>query len=233
MKTIMSPRLNPDQIIEQFIHSCSHDLRSPIASINGLVKLAEYYPKVDEVNKCFKLIEKCTDNMDKLLRSLEEFMIIHHYVVKPVSIDGQTFVHDLCRLYTEALKKNSIEVSTELMTSKPMTTDSLILLLIGKHLLSNAIAFHNPLRQSKRIRITIEAQREHHLIEIEDNGIGIPSGSIHKVRYPFVKASLKSKGVGMGLFLAHNLVKKIQGEMEIHSIESEGTTIRIKLPQLN
>src|SRR6266850_7827872 len=62
------------QLVEKFIYSCSHDLRAPVSSIQGLVRIAEYYPHQKEIHQCLEMIEACTHEMDKRIHKLQEYL---------------------------------------------------------------------------------------------------------------------------------------------------------------
>ena len=59
-------------MIDQFINSCSHSLKGPLTSIEGLVMIAEYCTNPGEVNQCLGLIQHCALNMLGMIHKLEE-----------------------------------------------------------------------------------------------------------------------------------------------------------------
>lgn len=227
-----SIKMNSDQIIEQFIHSCSHDLRAPLTSIKGLVKVAEYYPQNEEVHNCFQMIDRCTDTMDKLIRGLEEFMVINHYAITPETINYQTLVDNIIEDYQAELKNKSIAVQVNINTPDAVITDRLISSLIFKHLFKNAIAFQDEKKNNKFVSIDISSDQNFIQIKVSDNGIGISSAYNQKIFRPFFKASTQSKGVGMGLFLLNNSLTKINGKITFESKEQIGTSFTVLLPRL-
>ncbi len=229
---IPSTKINSDQVIEQFIHSCSHDLRAPLTSIKGLVKVAEYYPQNDEVHNCFLMIDRCTDTMDKLIRGLEEFMVINHYTINPEAINYQTLVDNSIEDYQDDLKNKSITVQVKINTPDAIITDRLIFSLIFKHLFKNAIAFQDEKKNNKFINIEIYFDQNAVQIKVSDNGIGISAAHNQKIFRPFFKASTQSKGVGMGLFLLNNLLNKMNGKICFESKEQLGTSFIALLPCL-
>lgn len=67
-------------------------------------------------------------------------------------------------------------------------------------------------------------------IGISDTGPGIPAESLVRVFEPFYTTREVGEGIGLGLYLAHNIVKRHNGTIDVESIEGSGTTFRIKLP---
>lgn len=225
--------MNSDQIVEHFINSCSHDLRSPITSIKGLIKVAEYYPQGTEIHNCFKMIEDCTVTMDKLIRALEEFTVINHYSINPEAINCDILTDNIIERCNKEIDSKSIVINKKVNTVKNVITDQLIFSLIFKHIFKNAISFQDARKKHKFIDIQLESENNCIKLQIKDNGIGIPALYHQKIFRPFFKASSQSTGQGMGLFLVTNLLNKINASISLQSREHEGTTIIILIPGIN
>lgn len=225
--------VNPDVIVDQFIKSCSHDLRSPVSTIKGLVKLAAHYPQQEEVHNCLDLIETCTNTMDKLLRSLEEYMYINKYELNPQPVDCSKTVDDVLDVFMTNIESNGVVVDTDSVTREAVLTDPIIFSLICNHLISNAVAYQDLTKKKRRIRIAIKPISHAVEIKIVDNGIGVPEKVKDKIFWPFVKAtSLSTRGIGMGLFLFQNMINKVNGQFTFHSRENYGTTVTALIPKL-
>ena len=173
--------MNANQLVDHFILSCSHDLRAPVSSIKGLVKVAEYFPHHDEIHKCFEKINECTDKMDKLIHSLEEFMVISHYTPVPTETDCEQFANDILENFQEELVAKNIIVKKEVRVTKPWFIDRYTFSLILKHLLSNAIAFQDNRKKKKCIAVKISTKKKFTLLEVSDNGMGIPTEFQQKI----------------------------------------------------
>lgn len=74
--------------------------------------------------------------------------------------------------------------------------------------------------------------KSHALIEIQDNGIGIPELNRHKIFNPFFTTKPVGKGTGQGLAIAYNIItEKHHGKIHFESEEGHGTTFVIELPK--
>lgn len=82
----------------------------------------------------------------------------------------------------------------------------------------------------KRIEILIQKTNNQIIIEIKDNGIGIPSETIDKILLPFYTTKPPGHGTGLGLSISYGIIKELNGELEIQSEQLKGTTIRIIIP---
>jgi signal transduction histidine kinase len=225
--------MNSDHLVEQFIHSCSHDLRSPLTSIKGLVKVAAYYPQSTEVYNCFRMIDNCTEMMDKLIRALEEFMVINHYNISPEAINYDVLLDGIIERFTDEIESKTIVVNKKINTVNTVVTDQFIFTLIFKHIFKNAISFHDASKKDKYVDIQIDSEDNFLKLTLKDNGVGIPSRYHQKIFRPFFKASTQSKGQGMGLFLLTNLLNKVNASISLQSKEKQGTTIVVLIPNIN
>ena len=174
--TTKKERLDAQKIIEKFIYSCSHDLRAPISTIQGLVRIADYYPNHEETHKCMEMIEACTQKMDKMIRSLEEYMINAQKEIQREEIDGNELIEQVVDEYEEQLTEKGITVLRELHMSAPWVTDRHSAYQIVKHLFANAVIFSDAEKKEKKIMVRIQATRYSSSIEVVDNGLGIADG---------------------------------------------------------
>jgi signal transduction histidine kinase len=223
-------KMDDTQIVEHFINSCSHDLRAPLASIRGLVKLADYYPQHEEVSRCLRMIDSCTDTMDKLIRSLEEFMVIKHYSVIPEEVNCDVLLDDILHGFHNEAGEMAIQLNRQIKASKPLFGDRFIFTLIFKHLIKNAITFQDAGKKNKFVDIKVESNKKLTRLQVIDNGIGIPPQYNREIFKPFFRASTQSKGVGMGLFLLSNLAEKINATVNFRSDEHIGSSFTVLIP---
>ena len=82
----------------------------------------------------------------------------------------------------------------------------------------------------KRIDILIQKTNNQIIIEVKDNGIGIPSKTIDKILLPFYTTKPPGHGTGLGLSISYGIIKELNGELEIQSELLKGTIIRIIIP---
>lgn len=83
---------------------------------------------------------------------------------------------------------------------------------------------------NKRIEISVHKTINQVILEVKDNGIGIPSENIDKILLPFYTTKPEGEGTGLGLSISYGIIKELNGELEIQSEVLKGTTIRIVIP---
>ena len=82
----------------------------------------------------------------------------------------------------------------------------------------------------KRIDISVQKTNDQIIIEVKDNGIGIPSETIDKILLPFYTTKPPGHGTGLGLSISYGIIKELNGELEVQSEVLKGTTIKILIP---
>jgi signal transduction histidine kinase len=86
------------------------------------------------------------------------------------------------------------------------------------------------IKESGNIYIRSKCVDEHVIIEIEDDGDGIPKDIIGKIFDPFFTTKEVGKGTGLGLSLSYGIIKKHQGDLNVESVKGKGTIFTITLP---
>lgn len=221
--------MEANQLVNHFIKSCSHDLRAPITSIKGLVNLADYYAPNEETKECLKKIQDCTNTMDTLLHSLQEFMEINAHEVELREENCELLLENVLSGFQPVLQQNEIELTKKVEVPADWTTDGFVFSGVLSHLVSNAITFQDPDKQEKHLDIRIVSNRAETVLEVKDNGLGISKSIQPQIFHPFFKAHAESKGIGMGLFQVSNLAKKVKARLSVFSREGIGSSFRVIL----
>jgi len=216
--------------MEKFLYSTSHDLRSPITSILGLVNLmrmdTDHPTIVDYVNK----IEISTLKLDKIIKDIMTFSKTTYQRSYSEKIDFEAFTWKVINAYQEnpALRKINFEVVVN--GDAPFYTDPERLDIIIENIVRNAIHFYDVNKSRPFIIIKITISKEDSVLEIMDNGIGIGKQHLDHVFDMFYKASHISRGAGLGLYIVKETVLKLGGQISIESEIGFGTAFRVTIP---
>jgi signal transduction histidine kinase len=225
--------MNPTSLIDKFIYSCSHDLKSPVTSIQGLVRLADYYPHNSDIHNCLEMIGDCTAKMDALLRKLQEYLTDSHHPVKTQEVNASELFSRVRKEFKNHLDFYNIDLIFQVRVNSPWIMDGDIVLKMLRYLVANSVAYHDQRKTERRILIRIEANVKGSTVEVSDNGVGIEDDQQEKIFDVFYRGCEKSIGMGMGLFLVNSLVEKAGGSISCQSSPGEGTMIRIYFPVFN
>jgi signal transduction histidine kinase len=230
MEALNVQRMSSQSLIEKFIYSCSHDLRAPVSSIQGLVRIAEYYPHHDEIHQCLEMIEACTHEMDKRISKLQEYMVNNLRPLRTEKFSALDLIQEIRTEFKNQLGASNIELISDAEPSTMCSTDKHGTLTILKYLISNSIAFHDPEKKEKKITVKVESNEHGCVFEVKDNGKGIPEDQQPRVFDVFFRGTEKSIGLGMGLFLAQSMAENLGASISCQSEIKVGTSMRVSLP---
>ena len=113
----------------------------------------------------------------------------------------------------------------------PFNNDALLVNIIASNIISNAYKYCNPETKSF-LKIQIEISPLSASLSFKDNGIGIQQEHMDKIFNMFYRATDRSQGSGLGMYIVKQAVEKVNGKIAIKSTYGEGTELKIMLPNL-
>jgi len=221
--------------IEQFIYSCSHTMRSPLKSISGLVFLLRNNEGIPKINSGYylQLIENSVIKLESVLNDLEQFLRNSSENIATSPIDFNEFIGEVLSDFNDTIKQNEIHTEIVIKQSCPLFTDRSALRTIISHLISNAIVYQIQGGEEKQIRLTIKVTSTSCMIHVQDNGIGILEENLSRIFHLFYRGSEKSGGAGVGLYIASELLNKMDGTISVRSKPGKGSCFSILFPNLS
>ena len=112
------------------------------------------------------------------------------------------------------------------------TTDRDRLNVVLNNLVSNAIKYHDPAREHRFVKVKAWVAANWCTIQIIDNGVGIAAEYHEKMYDMFFRASERSDGSGLGLYIVKETLQRLNGEIRCRSQEGLGSTFEIRIPSL-
>jgi PAS domain S-box-containing protein len=212
--------------LQEYAHIVSHDLKSPLRSIDALVSWIKEDNKdnldaVSEQN--LNLIQTTLEKMEHLISDVLNYSSVSSDNTKSEDVDLHTLVTDLLHIL---LIPNHIELRI-LNTLPSINGDKTKLQQVFQNLISNAIKFND--KENGKIEIDVKEEQEHYLFSIKDNGIGIESQFQEKVFKIFHALNKSKDSTGIGLSIVKKIVNLHQGEIWLDSKVGEGTTFYFTL----
>lgn len=104
---------------------------------------------------------------------------------------------------------------------------------IFRNLISNAIKYRKLNYPDPQVTVTVNIGPERCDIVVEDNGIGVEAPMVSRIFEMFFRATNRSDGSGLGLYIVKNAIDRLKGTISVESDEGVGTRFRISLPNLN
>ena len=226
------------QLKSDFVANVSHELRTPLQSIKMGLETIDNNKDLkenNELNNLMPLMTSQSERMENLIRdllSLSKIELQEH--IRPThEIDLIELIDYVIKTYEKIISKQNIKIIFNKVESLKIIGDRDKLIEIFTNLIDNSIKYSD---KNKEITITAKKDGEFNTVSVRDQGIGIPKESIHRITERFFTVDpSKSRsvgGTGLGLAIVKHLVSQHRAEMDINSVENEGTTIDIKFNSL-
>jgi signal transduction histidine kinase len=215
--------------LDRFVYSASHDLRSPLLSIQGLVRIALAEPDSSNDKKYFELIGDRVTKLDEFIKEIIEYSRnsrteVNHELVNLKELIGDVVAH---LQYLEGTDKIEVYISC---IDEPLLLDKGRTRIILSNILGNAIKYHNLRQDDPWVEVKTELKEDFCVLTITDNGTGIPADKQDRIFDMFFRATDRSAGSGLGLFIVKETVMKLNGKIGVKSEYGRGSEFVITLP---
>lgn len=234
MKLVQSAKLAS---IGELATGIAHELNQPLGyirssaqlvTINGIGNL-----NIHEAFKALTLVEEGTTRMMKIINHLRSFA--HPPSIDRQSIDLHKVINNSLILITEELRLKNITVKKKFAPDFPhFIGNAQGLEQVFINIISNA---KDTLTGREAATLIIKTEfrpqkngKDQLAISFRDNGCGIPQSAIEKIFDPFFTTKEIGKGTGLGLSISYGIIKEHQGEIQVSSIENEGSSFTVVLP---
>ena len=217
--------------LDNFIYKTSHDIRGPLATLQGMCNVALIDIQEQKSRDYFDKIGKTAFRLNEILSKLLIINQINNSLIAQNPIDLQGLSKEIVREQSFISGQNDIKVENKIGKLDNFQSDEVLLKIILGNMVSNAFKFHN---SSNRVNswVRLEAHREngHLKLNVIDNGIGVDEKASSKIFEIFSRASEVSDTAGLGLYLVKLAVEKLHGKIT-HSKTDEGyTKFTVELP---
>ena len=220
--------------LEVFAQTISHDLKAPLRAMEGFaVALSEDYSKQldDRAKSYLQLIADGAARLDMLMNDLlQHARMGRTLATERVELDGviREVLENLEREISESGARIEIETAFPAVTGHRALLETAI-----QNLVSNAIKFM-PADRKPVVRIGAETDESNHTVYVADNGIGIDSTHHDRVFSIFERLHSREAyaGTGIGLAIVKKAARLHGGQVELESVEGEGSTFRLTLPRV-
>jgi PAS domain S-box-containing protein len=224
-----------DGLKDEFVSLVSHELRTPLTSIRGYLELVldgAAGSLTEEQDRFLRVVER---NADRLLGLVGDLLFVAQVDAGRLPVEFDDL--DLAVVAAEcvdgvrpAAEAKSLELIVDASPLAAKGDRGRLDQLLG-NLVSNAVKF-TP--EGGRVTVRVSAQDESALIEVSDNGIGVPEAELGELFTRFFRSSTATEnaipGTGLGLVIAKAIAEAHGGQIAVESREGVGTTFKVTLP---
>lgn len=216
-----------------FISSISHELRTPLTSISGWAETIEDSPNDEETTKMgLAIISKETKRLTNLVNDLLDFSKLQSHRIELDSelIWLDEFLEALYHQFLPRANQEGVNLRLHLDNQNAMVIgDENRLRQVMINVLDNSFKFVIG-RARPEIVIQSHMLDDQVVITVEDNGPGMSSEDLMRVKEKFYKGSSRQSGTGLGLSIANEIIALHNGTFYIDSIRGVGTKVSVVLP---
>jgi PAS domain S-box-containing protein len=217
--------------LDNFVYSISHDLRSPLLSIKGIVSLIMHSSEIDEkTQKYLEMVDGSATRLDGTIQEILEYsrnsrLDLAHETFNVVAMVQQSY-NDL-RFSAEG----QMELLLDIQTDPFVVSDKSRLGVLLKNIIGNSIKYRRKDIDSF-VQFSLARKDGKLIMKVTDNGEGINAQHLDKIFSMFYRGTTSSIGTGLGLYICKEIVNKLNGDLLVESTPGQGTTMTITLPEI-
>lgn len=224
-----------NQELDSFVYSVSHNLRAPLMSVLGLLRLAQIEVERSENDtkvllSYFGMMEHSINKLDDTLKEILDYSRNARSEIKIEKVDLKHLLEDGFERLKYHEGSDQIEKIIEVKDETLFYSDPYRLSVVLNNLISNAIKYRDVRKKNQYIKIQAHVTPAMARIEFSDNGIGISKDLLNKIYDMFFRATEKSEGAGLGLYIVKETIDKLGGRISTISNLGLGTHFILEIP---
>jgi signal transduction histidine kinase len=214
--------------LDTFFYRSSHDFRRPLTTFMGLAEVAKVTIKDQAALDLFEKVKETAKSLDKMLVKLQSISDVgaQELVYKEVLL--KEIFSAICHGFEEELERKGFRTECDIQHRDPFISYPAMIRVILENMIENAIQFsamEHPL-----LKLVAYQDGDNMVMIIEDNGQGIAQEYRARVFDMYFRASERSKGNGLGLYIVKKAVEKLNGTIRVETNVGTGSVFTITLP---
>lgn len=216
--------------LDSFVYSVSHNLRSPLKSVLGLLNLAKTENDPRMMEYYHTMMESSIKKLDASLADILEYSRSSRQESRFEPVDLRKIIEE--NFEKMAFMPGFKSFSTEIAINQQVElwSDKYRVSIIFNNLISNSIKYSDEKKPAQLIKITMDVTSESASIQFSDNGVGIDQHALPQIFQMFFRATEKNEGSGLGLFIVKEAIDTLKGTITVDSIKGAGTSFTIIIP---
>lgn len=224
-----------DKLKSEFMMITSHNLRTPIAIMQGYIEMAESAKSVDEFKDIVNIIEESVVRLHLLAENILTISTLEtgHTSLRKTLVHLADFIEAIGKEYSVLAKKKELkwEFNNDIKKDINIRLSSTNMRIALGNLVDNAIKFT---KTGGSVTVDSSIENDRFIFSVSDTGIGIKSGEIPKLFTKFHRSTSDSsydyEGAGLGLYLSKFIIEQHDGRIEIKSELDKGSKFIVYLP---
>jgi signal transduction histidine kinase len=220
------------QLKDDFISVASHELRTPVTSLKAALQLLNQVKDNPSAGIMPKLIDQANKSLNKLSNLIADLLNVSRLKQGRLFLNKTTFtlselISD-CGEHIQILGNHTLKIEGAL--DLQVSADSDRIDQVITNLVNNAVKYAP---ESKQIKVHIEKQKEDVRVSVIDKGPGITSEKLPYLFESYYRVhtdNFQYSGLGLGLYISSEIIKKHSGQIGVDSVVGKGSTFWFTLP---
>ncbi|HET6561250.1 MAG TPA: ATP-binding protein [Marmoricola sp.] len=232
---VMSSLESIERFRTDLVSTVSHELRTPLTSVTGYLELLQdqlHDDLDDDQAAMMGVIRRNLDRLNELITNLLALSRAEETPFEVEPVDLRTIAAEVAADLRLTATGRDIAVRS-MQSASPVAVlgDRSQLTRVVQNLATNAVKFSSP---GETVEVRVVQEGGEAVLEVVDEGIGIPAADLPGLGSRFYRASNAMKaeiaGTGLGLRIVQTIIDRHDGSLSVESIEGEGTTVTVRLP---
>ena len=215
--------------LDNFVYSVSHDLRSPLLAILGLVQLIHQHQHSDEaMQKYISMIAASATRMDDTIKEILDYSRNARLDIVVSPVDFNLLIREIFE-DVRHISPEKITLELNIKQDIPFYSDSNRISTLIKNIISNSVKYRKKSVNNSYININILITSEEAVLRFEDNGEGIEAIHQDRIFDMFYRASNSAPGTGLGLYICKEILHNIDGTISLDSVAGKGSVFTVTI----
>jgi signal transduction histidine kinase len=228
MQTVVIQNKNAE--LDSFFYRITHDLKGPVSTAQGLALLGKHETKDAHALDLFERLERQLARLTKIISGLSRLAKLNEADLQKQLIDFGKMIDECIMSFQSSANFRKIDFKKEIQPGIEFYSEWTLLNGILQNLIENSIKYASG--ETPYVRISVRAESEWIVLEVEDNGRGIPPEHQSRIFEMFYRATRNEEGSGLGLYILKRCVDRLNGTIEIRSDVGVGSLFTVRLPSM-
>jgi two-component system CheB/CheR fusion protein len=217
---------------DEFISIASHEMKTPLTTTKGYLQLLEMTLDADN-DDALSMIKKALNSVNRLNNLINELLDVNK--IQYGKLNYNITIFDFNKMVDDTIEDQRNASPDYMITKKgniasEITGDRERLQQVVINMVSNAIKY-SP--EEKKIEVTMKEEKDELIFSVKDHGIGISKENLENIfkRYFRVEdQAMRFQGMGIGLYISNEIIKRHEGKMWVESEKGKGSTFYFSIP---
>jgi two-component system, OmpR family, phosphate regulon sensor histidine kinase PhoR len=221
-----------EQLKANFISLISHDLKTPIAKIQGITDRLLLTTPEESQSRDLRALKQSSEDLHKYIHSILQLSRVEarELKIKKSATDVNVLIEKAIGQIEPLASDRQIAIKKDLEPLFSLEIDPVLIGEVILNLVDNAIKYTSP---NGEVQVSSREESDEIIVTVSDNGPGIPEDELQRIWEKFYRVpgqDVKSKGSGLGLYLVRYFIELHGGRVFVQSQPGQGTRVGFHLP---